>query len=397
MSSKFFSDNNEKTLVIRASAGTGKTYRLSLEFINLLLKYRISFDEILVITFTKKATAEIRERIFLQLKDIVNNTAVGIELKQNIRKNINSEIQFNKEEMNFLQTVYQNMITNKSAVKISTIDSFVNTVFSGIIAPFHNITEFSIDNKNNNEILPEIYESILQDENLDKYKNIFLQAKRRNLDQFKKLILEIIENRWLFEFIDLSDLNEQDIESEKEQAYRKYKTNLQKFLDLLQNEIFNKVKPTPLENYFQKDFKESFLSSIDFATLETSNIAESLYDVFKDYELLSNNYKLIFDKKKKLYHSGKLKNEELKILYSELQSNLADFLYFDKALTEQFNIISLAADVLHIYDEIKFRDKIFTYSDISYYTFRFLYDPQLSIVDKGNVLNVFYEQLSYNT
>jgi len=397
MSSKYFPGNNEKTLVIRASAGTGKTYRLSLEFINLLLKYRISFDEILVITFTKKATAEIRERIFLQLKDIVNNTAVGIELKQNIRKNINSEIQFNKEEMNFLQTVYQKMITNKSAVKISTIDSFVNTVFSGIIAPFHNITEFSIDNKINNEILPEIYESILQDENLDKYKNIFLQTKRRNLDQFKKLILEIIENRWLFDFIDLSDLNEQDIESEKEQAYRRYKTNLQRFLYLLQSEIFNKVKPTPLENYFQKDFKESFLTSIDLATLETSNIAENLYDIFKDYELLSNNYKLIFDKKKKLYNSGKLKNEELKILYSELQSNLADFLYFDKALTEQFNIISLAADVLHIYDEIKFRDKIFTYSDISYYTFRFLYDPQLSIVDKGNVLNVFYEQLSYNT
>ncbi len=56
--------------VIRASAGTGKTYRLSLEYISLLLRCRsegIHFSEILVITFTKKATAEIRDRIFSQM------------------------------------------------------------------------------------------------------------------------------------------------------------------------------------------------------------------------------------------------------------------------------------------------------------------------------------------
>lgn len=84
MNSNFFQYENEKPLVIRASAGTGKTYRLSLEFINLLLKYRINFEEILVITFTKKATAEIRERIFQQLSEIVNNTDEGKKLKQNI-------------------------------------------------------------------------------------------------------------------------------------------------------------------------------------------------------------------------------------------------------------------------------------------------------------------------
>ena len=69
-----------KPLLIRASAGTGKTYRLSLEFINLLLKYRIDFEEILVITFTRKATAEIRERIFEHLHNIVHNTNEGKEI-----------------------------------------------------------------------------------------------------------------------------------------------------------------------------------------------------------------------------------------------------------------------------------------------------------------------------
>ena len=397
MNSNFFQNENKKPLVIRASAGTGKTYRLSLEFINLLLKYRINFEEILVITFTKKATAEIRERIFQQLSEIVNNTSKGIELKQSIQQNINPEIQFNAEEMDYLNKEYQSMITNKSAVNISTIDSFMNTIFSGIIAPYHNITNFQIDNKINTEILPEIFEKILKDENLKNYENIFLQAKRRNLDQFKQLMIGIIENRWLFEFIDLSDLQDMDIEVEKDKAFLKYKEVLKNFVDLLQTEIINNPKPVSLEIYFQIDFKKNILSPINFNELSTDQISIRLYDVLTNCESLSNNSKLIFDKKKKLYLGGKLKSDELKLLYAELQISLANFFYFDKALNEQLNIISLAADVLKVYDEIKFRDNIFTHSDISYYTFRFLYDPQLSIIDNGNVLNIFYEQLSYNT
>ena len=50
-------------IILKASAGTGKTYRLSLEYIYNLLK-NIDFKNIVVVTFTKKATAEIKERIF---------------------------------------------------------------------------------------------------------------------------------------------------------------------------------------------------------------------------------------------------------------------------------------------------------------------------------------------
>ena len=49
--------------ILKASAGTGKTYRLSLEYIANLIK-GISYKNIIVMTFTKKATAEIKDRIF---------------------------------------------------------------------------------------------------------------------------------------------------------------------------------------------------------------------------------------------------------------------------------------------------------------------------------------------
>ena len=57
---------HDPLLLIRASAGSGKTYTLVVRFLALLLR-GVSPDRILASTFTRKAAAEIRQRIFLQL------------------------------------------------------------------------------------------------------------------------------------------------------------------------------------------------------------------------------------------------------------------------------------------------------------------------------------------
>ena len=61
MSSEHF-----RPLVIKASAGTGKTYQLSSRFLKLLAAGETP-DRILATTFTRKAAAEIQERVFLRL------------------------------------------------------------------------------------------------------------------------------------------------------------------------------------------------------------------------------------------------------------------------------------------------------------------------------------------
>ncbi|MGL6113290.1 MAG: exodeoxyribonuclease V subunit beta [Rubrivivax sp.] len=53
----------EGTRLIEASAGTGKTWALCGLFLRLLLERRLAVQEILVVTFTNAATAELRERI----------------------------------------------------------------------------------------------------------------------------------------------------------------------------------------------------------------------------------------------------------------------------------------------------------------------------------------------
>ena len=49
--------------VIEASAGTGKTYTLEHLIVEILLAKQVPITEILVVTFTEKATGELRARV----------------------------------------------------------------------------------------------------------------------------------------------------------------------------------------------------------------------------------------------------------------------------------------------------------------------------------------------
>jgi exodeoxyribonuclease V beta subunit len=51
------------TAVVEASAGTGKTYTITSLFVRLLVESELEIDQILVVTYTRAATAELRDRI----------------------------------------------------------------------------------------------------------------------------------------------------------------------------------------------------------------------------------------------------------------------------------------------------------------------------------------------
>ena len=57
-----------KTLTVyKASAGSGKTFRLAVEYIKLLLDNPKAYEGILAVTFTNKATDEMKSRILKEL------------------------------------------------------------------------------------------------------------------------------------------------------------------------------------------------------------------------------------------------------------------------------------------------------------------------------------------
>ena len=62
---------------IEASAGTGKTWNICALYVRLLLEKDLGADEILVVTFTKAATAELHERIRGRLAQLAHALDTG--------------------------------------------------------------------------------------------------------------------------------------------------------------------------------------------------------------------------------------------------------------------------------------------------------------------------------
>jgi len=56
--------------IVRASAGSGKTFRLTLEYLSHLYNNTDDFSHILAVTFTNKATEEMKSRIIRVLHEL---------------------------------------------------------------------------------------------------------------------------------------------------------------------------------------------------------------------------------------------------------------------------------------------------------------------------------------
>lgn len=61
--------------ILRASAGSGKTYRLAYEYIRAVVSAPRSYASILAVTFTNKATEEMKSRIIAQLNSLANDSS----------------------------------------------------------------------------------------------------------------------------------------------------------------------------------------------------------------------------------------------------------------------------------------------------------------------------------
>ena len=59
--------------VYKASAGSGKTFTLAIEYLELLIRDITAYRRTLAVTFTNKATAEMKNRILSQLYGLAHN------------------------------------------------------------------------------------------------------------------------------------------------------------------------------------------------------------------------------------------------------------------------------------------------------------------------------------
>ncbi|WRB11854.1 RecB-like helicase [Helicobacter pylori] len=122
-------DTKRQCMALKASAGSGKTFALSVRFLALLFK-GANPSEILTLTFTKKATAEMKERILDYLRILQKENLEDEKEKeksQNILKELEEKYHLNPSLVqNSAQKIYQRFLN--AEIRISTIDAFFQSI-----------------------------------------------------------------------------------------------------------------------------------------------------------------------------------------------------------------------------------------------------------------------------
>lgn len=162
--------------IYKASAGSGKTFTLAVEYIALLAINPLEYQNILAVTFTNKATAEMKQRILSTLYAIANNLPSGESYVESILANLKERQHtppyteepyrtllagMNREMLQArAKEALENIIHDYSRFHIETIDSF----FQGIVREIANELELSVKMKvelDDSEVLSDAVDHII--------------------------------------------------------------------------------------------------------------------------------------------------------------------------------------------------------------------------------------------
>ena len=350
--------------LISASAGSGKTYYLSLEYIKLLINNpNLSFSQISVITFTRKATSEIRERILDFLQILTSDEKDKVLLK-NISEITKKKI--TTTDIENLKTIYLEMLSNKSDISISTIDSFIQKLFNNTVAPNLGIGNYDISNID--EDFEEIFNKLCEDKKLFSLLKGFI-SESRSIYNLKSFVQDIILN--YFEIDYSQKMNKQELSMEG------YESVVKKFCKLI--ELIDK----------ERDIK--FLKK-PYVSIFGSDSVDNMKDKLLDKDFIKQNYKyFLLDKPFwKINSFSKLKHPNLFLMFEKFKESLSTYLFINYAVPEHNLIKRIAKKVINEYEKIKLKKRVFSHSDILHLSYKYLVRPM-------ELSSHFYEDISKNT
>lgn len=253
--------------VYRASAGSGKTFNLVLQYLTIALKRPHEFKNILAITFTNKATEEFKRKLFRYLHGISTNTDA---------ENVTGMIDELKKNGLDEKTIKQNspvllslMLHNFSDISIMTIDAF----FSRILKSFSLELDLNIGNEieiNTSQVLNDIINDFLNSLEENQFETEILQkfllkniseAKSRNIErQILSVSKEIFKDRYNLLY------NNPDTPKD-EKDYLKFIESLENYKKDFEQNLLRLCKEAIAFMESRKlkvtDFKNNFMELID--------------------------------------------------------------------------------------------------------------------------------------
>ena len=367
--------------IINSSAGSGKTFKLAIEFISKLLVTEDDnhFKSMLALTFTNKASAEMKDRILSylwNLKEQRNERIKEIILK----KTSLDESYVIKRSAKILEKI----LYNYSNFNVMTIDSFTNNIIS------------SVDESNNNEdSLVELESDMYIDMAIDE-----LISEIDDNEELKKLLIEFakfkitINKSWDITF-DLKDFSVFiDKESNEDQV---------EYFKKMDNNLLTKLRKQILEFKIKK--KHKIISLIDQTLnmvyengLNDSDFRGGFFPKYLKSQLNEDKFIINESVEKSLLGNSNLYNKNLEKMKIEkietIRKNLTDNYFEIKQLVLEIYKINSTLNYLPSFSVIsKLEEKIQKIQDENGIRLISKFNKQLNLLIKENDTPYIYEKL----
>jgi ATP-dependent helicase/nuclease subunit A len=243
--------------IYKASAGSGKTFKLTEEYLWLLFKHRDNYRRILAVTFTNKATAEMKTRILGEL----NKLAKGIE--SDYLQGLKEEFKLSESEIRHkANQILTLLLHDFSKFSVSTIDKFFQKIIRSFTREVGIQPGYSIE-LNQDEILSKVVDELLLglDENKD-LRTWISGLAADNIEQGKK---------W--------DFRDDILKLSKEIFKESYKAFDQEIVDKMSDKDF-------LKNYIKE--LQQIKAKFEHFLIENANTA---IDFIQSHDLLIEDFK----------------------------------------------------------------------------------------------------------
>ena len=159
--------NQKPFIIYKSSAGSGKTYTLTLEYLKLALQNpRSGFKQILAVTFTNKATAEMKERILEVLERLSHRVKQGEFLDEELMKHLKLD---EKQLQTRARETLLSILHGYGYFSVSTIDSFFQKVIRSFAREMDLQAKFDLEMDTDavlERLVDRIVEKVAQDKNL---------------------------------------------------------------------------------------------------------------------------------------------------------------------------------------------------------------------------------------
>jgi ATP-dependent exoDNAse (exonuclease V) beta subunit len=154
-----------KLKIYKASAGSGKTYTLALEYIKELLLSQLTnnYRHILAVTFTKDATGEMKDRILTELYGLAFHTGDSQKFLHSLQTVLREagEEKSEKEIREKSKLALHHILHDYSRLNITTIDSFFQRVLRNLARELGKSSRFNLE-MNTNKVLSEAVQATIE-------------------------------------------------------------------------------------------------------------------------------------------------------------------------------------------------------------------------------------------